>query len=64
MELLLCRIVGLLLSWMVICPVDKKNSLKECIDKIKTVASRVLWLPFVSSQVTTRRYEEAMKKRF
>ncbi|KAG0546315.1 hypothetical protein BDA96_02G437100 [Sorghum bicolor] len=53
MEMLLGRIVGLLLSWMVICPVDMKDSLKECIDKIKTAASRVLWLPFVSSQVTT-----------
>jgi len=40
MEMLLCRIAGLLMNWMVLCPADKKDSLKECIDKINSAANK------------------------
>ena len=46
MEMLLFRIAGVLLSWMVLCPPDKKDYLKDCIDKIKLAASKTLWLPY------------------
>jgi len=52
MEMLLFRISGLLQNWMVICPVDKKASLKYFIDKIKLTASRILWLPYVNQPTT------------
>jgi hypothetical protein len=49
MEMLLCRIAGLLLNWMVLCPADK-DSLKECIDKISLAANKTLWLPYTTIQ--------------
>ena len=50
--MLLCRIVGLLLNWVVLYPADKKDSLKECIDKINSAASKILWLLYISNQDT------------
>jgi hypothetical protein len=52
MEMLLFRISGLLQNWMILCPVDKKPLLMDCIDKIKMAAGTILWLPYVN-QLTT-----------
>jgi hypothetical protein len=45
MEMLLCRIVGLLLRWMALCLADKKGFMKEYIHKINLATSKILWLP-------------------
>ena len=38
--MLLFRISGLLLNWMILCPTDKKDLLMEYIDKIKSAAGK------------------------
>jgi hypothetical protein len=45
MEVLIFRILGLLKSWMVLCPGDKREILSGYMKKIKEVATRVSWLP-------------------
>jgi hypothetical protein len=45
MEVLLFKILGLLKSWLVLCPSDKKELLSGYLEKIKEAAKRVRWLP-------------------
>lgn len=52
MEMLLFRVSGLLQNWIILCPSDKKVMLEEVIYKIKLVAGRVLWLPYIPQGIT------------
>jgi hypothetical protein len=52
MEMLLFRISGLLQNWIILCPADRKERLKEVISKIKSAAGRILWLPYTPQGIT------------
>jgi hypothetical protein len=52
MEMLIFRISGLLLNWMVLYPVDKKDFMLDFIDKIKSAANMTLWLTYVNQSIT------------
>jgi hypothetical protein len=45
MEVLLLKILGILKSWVVLCPRNKKEILSGYIEEIKELARRVRWLP-------------------
>jgi hypothetical protein len=45
MEVLLFKILGILKSWVVLCPGDKKEILSGYKEEIKESARRVRWLP-------------------
>lgn len=52
MEMLLCRISGLLENWTVLCPVDKREVLGEYISKIKSAARMTMWMPYEQLNTT------------
>jgi hypothetical protein len=52
MEMLLFRITGLRQNWIILCPADRKERLKEVISKIKSAAGRILWLPYTPQGIT------------
>jgi hypothetical protein len=52
MDMLLYRISGLLQNWVILCPADKRELLVDYINKIKSAAGQILWLPFVHQGIT------------
>lgn len=48
MEMLLFMITGLLTNWTILCHSDKKELLVGYINRIKSAAGKMLWLPYTS----------------
>jgi hypothetical protein len=52
MDMLLYRISGLLQNWVILCLADKRELLVDYINKIKSAAGQILWLPFMHQGIT------------
>jgi hypothetical protein len=42
----------LTLNWTILCLADKKDLLMDCINKIKSAAGKILWLPYIPLDTT------------
>lgn len=49
MEMLLYRLAAMVQKWEIICPEEKKETLRLKVERIKEVAGQVHWLPWIGT---------------